>query len=172
MNIPALFKRDLSLALLTISDDGEVSLCHNGEPPEVVRKWIMDLKDDLLAQPGEHVEMPVEHIRIDGVYMRKLFLKKGTILVGKIHKKECMNIVAKGDISVLTETGSMRVQEGFTLVSPAGLQKVGYAHEDTIFINVFRTYAESIDDIEAEIACENYADLACIKQENQEALCL
>lgn len=147
-------------SLVMIDEAGEVSLVHSGADPLVVRGQIMALKDRLLSMPGEHVDMPVAHEFAKGMYMRKLFIKKGTVLVGKIHKQECMNIVASGDISVLTETGSMRCKAGFTVVSPAGIQKLGYAHEDTVFINVFLTDETDIDKLESTLVCESYDALA------------
>lgn len=137
-------------------NEGEITFHHNGHNPLAVRKWIMDLKDKLLSMPGEQREMPVTHEFVDGMYVRRLFIAKGTILVGKIHKKACVNIVEKGDISVLTETGSKRIQAGFTLISPAGLQKVGFAHEDTVFTNIFRTDETDPEKVEDIVACESY----------------
>lgn len=152
---------DLATQSLLLVDQisGEVSLNYTGEDPLIIRAKIMQLKDELMAMPGEHIEMPVEHVFANGMYMRKLFIPKGALLVGKIHKKECINIVAKGDISVLTETGGMRVAAGFTVVSPAGLQKVGLAHEDTVFINVFLTDETDIEKIEDLVACESHEAL-------------
>lgn len=159
MNLTVTYSGKLSPApreLVAIDTAGEVSLVHSGADPLVVRAQIMALKDRLLSMPGEHVEMPVEHQFATGMYMRKLFIKKGTVLVGKIHKQECMNIVASGDISVLTETGSMRCGAGFTVTSPAGIQKLGYAHEDTVFINVFLTDETDIEKLEEALVCESY----------------
>jgi hypothetical protein len=133
---------------------GEIVVPQGG--PAAVRAWIMQLTHTMLAMPGEKREFQVEHTFRDGMYMRKLFIPKGSLIVGKIHKVDCMNIVAQGDISVLTETGSARVRAGFTLASPAGIQKVGYAHEDTIFINVFRTDETDVDRIEQAIAWDSY----------------
>lgn len=137
-----------------------------------VRRQITALKDKLLSASDKHVEMPVEHIVADGMYIRKLFIKKGTILVGKIHRKACINVVAMGDISVMTETGSLRITAGYMQASIAGMQKVGYAHEDTIFMNIFRTDETDIAKIEVEIACEDYDDFPLIQINSTEALCL
>jgi hypothetical protein len=157
--------------LISIQESGEV--CFHVDPdPMVVRAQIIALKDHMMSIPGEHLEMPVEHVLLDGMYMRKLFIKKDTLLIGKIHLKGCFNFVEKGDISVMTETGSKRVQAGYTLATPAGIQKVGYAHEDTIFINVFRTDETDIEKIEAEIATEDYAALDALEMSKKEALCL
>lgn len=127
--------------------------------PNVVRAWLMGVTNALLALPkADQREFHVEHTFSDGMYMRKLFIPKGSLLVGKIHKLACMNIVAKGDISVVTESGSARITSGYTIASPPGLQKLGYAHEDTIFINVFRIDESSIDKIEQAIAWDSYED--------------
>jgi hypothetical protein len=149
--------------------DGEVTLKHSGAHHLVVRKQIMDLTYRLLNMPGEHIELPVEHHFVDGMYLRKLFIKKGAFLIGKIHRKECFNIVAKGDITVLTESGCMRVTEGLTIASPSGLQKVGIAHEDTIFINVFRAEEKDIAELEDEISCETFEALEALTIEGVES---
>lgn len=153
-------------------DGREFSMAHTGEEPLIMRGKIKALTDALLALPGEHIEMPVDHVFAKGMYMRKLFIKKGTLLIGKIHRKECINIVSRGDISVLTESGAMRVQAGFTIVSPAGIQKVGYAHEDTEFINVFLTDETDIEKLEAEIACDSYEALENLAVIEEGTLCL
>jgi len=146
---------------LIVVKDGELAFNYNGENPELMRERILQFKDALMALPSdEKVEFPVEHVFVDGMYMRKMFAPKGQIVVGKIHKKPCINFVEYGDISVLTESGFARVKAGFTLVSPAGIMKVGIAHEDTMFINVFRTDKTTIEEVEQEIACEDYAELA------------
>lgn len=133
--------------------DGQVALHHDGSAPEVIRQRIEHLKEYLLLLP-ERTEFRVEHEVTDGMYLRKLLIPAGTLLVGKVHLKHCHNVVAAGDISVLTETGSKRVQAGFTGMSQPGTQKLGFAHTDTVFINVFRTDKTELADIEAEIACE------------------
>ena len=144
------------LSIFGVDDRGDVTFNVPDKSPEAIRAGITRLKDNLLALPN-HTEMPVEHTLIDGVYTRTLRIPKGTLLVGKIHLKECVNIVAKGDISVLTETGCGRFKAGHVAVSAPGIQKVGYAHQDTVFINVFRTDETDISKIEAEIACEDHA---------------
>lgn len=136
--------------------------------PQAIRAQIKAFTEFLLTLP-EKREFEVTHTLIGGVYTRTLFIPKDSVLVGKIHLKECVNIVAKGDISILTETGCGRIKAGHVAVSKPGIQKLGYAHEDTVFINVFRTDETDINKIEAEIATDDYTALAA---EGLEALCL
>lgn len=149
-------------ALLVIVD-GEVTFNVPDRSPSAIRSQIKRWTKSLLDLPaGAQREFDVHHTLIDGVYTRTLFIPKGSLLFGKIHLKECVNIVAKGDISVLTETGMGRFTAGHVAVSKPGIQKVGYAHEDTVFINVFRTDETNIEKIEAEVSTTEYAeDLIC-----------
>ena len=170
---PGLTPRRAPALVQVNQSTGEASLHFTCEHPLIVRARIQHLARQMLALPeSDRIEMHVEHEVSDGMYMRKLFIPKGTLLVGKVHKKQCVNVVASGDISILTERGSRRVKAGFTGVSKPGTQKVGLAHEDTVFINVFRTDETDIAKIEAEIACEEHSQLPTIGMKKRELLCL
>jgi len=140
-------------ALLVVMN-GEIAFNVPDRSPAAIKRQIGDLVRDLMARPDKR-EFDVKHTLIDGVYTRTLFIPKGSLLVGQIHLKECVNIIAKGDISILTETGLGRFQAGHVAVSGPGIQKVGYAHEDTVFVNIFRTDETDISKIEDEIARES-----------------
>lgn len=151
--------------------DGVVGFNVPDRSPAAIRQQIIDLKNRLLAFPEEEQrEFDVQHTLIDGVYTRSLYIPKGSVLVGKIHLKECVNIVSKGDISVLTENGAGRFKAGDIAISKPGIQKLGYAHEDTIFVNVFRTDETDIEKIEAEIATEDESMLIPLEDFEAEAL--
>lgn len=139
-----------------------VAFFHNGNRTEM-RAAIRQVANGLPKDKSD--EFPVEHIVNDGVYTRIMRIRKGSLLVGQIHLKSCVNIVASGDISLLTEFGAKRVKAGFTGVSPPGIMKVGYAHTDTVFINVFRTEEKDLERIEAEIATKDFASLIEIETE-------
>lgn len=146
-------------------------LTFNVDPnPLVMRARITDFGRRLLALPdAEKIDFPTENTLVDGMLIRKMSVKKDQVVVGKIHRKPCVNFVESGDISVATESGFMRVKAGFMVISPAGLQKVGIAHEDTVFVNVFRVDAKTIEEAEREIACETRDELNAIEGE---ILCL
>ena len=91
---------------------------------------IQALETAMREMPQE--EIPVKHYFSEGVYAREIFIKKGTVLTGHIHKYSQLNILSKGEISVSTEEGIKRISAPFTIVSPAGTKRVAYAHEDCI----------------------------------------
>lgn len=127
------------------------------------REAITRRKEEMLTSPNR-VDLPFTESLEHGLYTRTLFIPKGCELVGKIHRKPCVNIVAKGDITIMTETGLLRVQAGYSVTSPAGIQKIGYAHEDTVFINVFRTDVTDITEVEKDLICENFEALQCAEE--------
>ena len=108
----------------------------------------------------EQVECPVKHHFSHGVYARELFIPAGTLLTGKLHKYAQLNILSKGDISVLTEDGIVRVQAPFTVVSPPGTKRIAFAHSDCVWTTVHGTDETDLDKIEAHFIAESDADYA------------
>lgn len=102
------------------------------------------------------VEIEPRHYFAKGLYAREIFIPKGTLLTGKIHKHEHLNIISKGEISVLTESGPQRIKAPCTIVSLPGTKRVGYAHEDTVWTTIHATTETEIDKIEAELIAESY----------------
>ena len=100
------------------------------------------------------VECPVTHEFADGLYTRRLFIPAGTLVIGKVHTRQTMNICAMGDISILTTKGAKRFKAGDVVVSAPGIQKVGYAHEDTVWVNVWATHETDVNRLEALLATD------------------
>lgn len=109
----------------------------------------------MMRESGASADLPVRHFFSPGVYARELFIPKGTLLTGKIHKYPQINIMSAGDISVLTEDGIKRVQAPFTIVSPAGTKRIAYAHEDTVWTTIHGTHETDVDKIEAAMIAQN-----------------
>jgi len=146
-------------------------LIFNTHPdPAVMRARITDFEKRLNAlSDAEKVEFDTENTFVDGMLVRKMFAEKDKVIVGKVHRKACVNFVESGDMSIITESGFARVRAGFNVISPAGLQKVGIAHEDTIFINVFRVDATNIEDALKEVACDTHEELHALAIEGEKS---
>lgn len=101
----------------------------------VTREQINEFK--LGVQQLQPVEEVLEHHFARGMYLRKLTVPAGAAIVGKVHKTEHLVIVAKGRILVASEGGGRKeLVAGDTFMSPPGTRRVGYALEETVFINV------------------------------------
>lgn len=147
--------------LVALQSDGGVCFVCDATDPERMRQKIAEIGQCLLIATGKYCDLPVTHELSDGMYIRRMLIPKGTLIVGKVHKRPCINVVESGDIAVLTESGAMRVKAGFMSVTPAGLQKLGYANEDTVFTNIFSVAGDHSDDLEAlerELVCDSHAE--------------
>ena len=131
--------------------------------PVVTREKILALQSEVAKLP--QVEMPLRHFFSNGVYARELTIPAGTVVVGKIHKYAQINILSKGDISIATEEGIRRVQAPYTVVSPPGTKRVGYAHEETVWTTISRTDETDLELIEKELIAESFEsyELFCLE---------
>ena len=117
----------------------------------------------LAGNLAEH-SMALTHHFAKGVYVRELLIPKGTVLVGKRHKHECINIMLSGDITIYDEGGEQRFNKPFITVAPAGTQKAGVANEDTIWLNIHGTESTDLDVIEKEVIEPTENDILLLQE--------
>ena len=103
-------------------------------------------------------EIPTRHCFGNKVYVREMTAPKGSIIIGKMHKYKQVNIVVKGDISVLTEDGWKRLQAGAMFESPAGIKRAGYTHEDTVWTTICGTEETDPDKAEDALTIGSYQE--------------
>lgn len=134
------------------------------EPKTITRSRVQALEAAMLREPGVYVSggerdidelCPVKHHFSQGVYAREMFIPKGTVLTGKIHKYTQLNIMSQGELSVLTEEGIKRVKAPFTIVSPPGTKRIAYAHEDTIWTTIHGTEETDLGRIEEHFVAQS-----------------
>lgn len=102
------------------------------------RKTISDLQNVMEASPALTTDMQefTDHFFAPGIYLRTLFIPKGHVVVGKIHKQDTLNILLKGKISVVTSNGEEMLAEApFIFVAKPG-QKTGYAITDVWYASI------------------------------------
>lgn len=122
----------------------------NDDKSAVARGQVLDIEDAMRAVANEHhVALETKHYFADGLYAREIFIPKGTLLTGKIHLFEHLNVISKGDISVMTEDGIKRIVAPATIISKPGIKRIGYAHEDTVW-TTFHAYKGERDGEKAE----------------------
>ena len=96
------------------------------------------------------VECPVTHHFATGVYGREMFIPAGTVLTGKIHIHDTLNVLLEGEITVTTPEGMRRLKAPAVFVSPPGCKKAGYAHTDVRWLNFHGTKLTDLSAIEAK----------------------
>jgi len=128
-------------------------------PETSLRDKVLRLEEALLAHPETHLAEDVRHHFAPGVYMRELRIPKGAMLTGKIHRTAHLNILAKGDISVLTEHGVKRLVAPCVIESSPGIKRAGYAHEDCVWITVHPTTETNLAKLEEQLIAPSFEAL-------------
>jgi hypothetical protein len=96
------------------------------------------------------------------LYGREMFMPKGTLVVGKIHKRQGLNFLLQGKIYVATEFGKVWYTAPCIIKGEANVKRVVFAAEDSIFVNVHltgHTGEENLDKVEEDIVTTEYSDV-------------
>jgi len=118
-------------------------------------------------------ELPVDHCFSPGVYGRVLHIPAGNIIVGRIHKEPCLNILLCGDIVIRMDDGSKaRMSAPFVFKSEAGRQKIGVALTDTVWMTVHPNPADETDPdkLVALYTVDTFEQFDALQAEKQKAL--
>ena len=103
-------------------------------------------------------------------YAREMFIPKGTLIIGKIHRHQHLYFISKGKVTVYTEFGEKHLEAPCTFVSEVGLKRAVYAHENTLWTTVHLTEFEKeaeLDKIEQEVIAPSYSDMGLIASVDQ-----
>jgi quercetin dioxygenase-like cupin family protein len=122
------------------------------------RQRIERLEAEIRKMPP--ADIPTEHTHGPGFYARTITIPEGGTLTGKVHATEHIFIVSKGDITLVTDEGSRRVQAPYQAVCKAGLKRAGYAHSETVCTNIHITAETDLQRLEMLlIAPEKHLEL-------------
>ncbi len=104
-----------------------------------------------------HEITPLKHSFADQVYIRQMDMKKGTVVIGAIHKHLHVWFLLTGKLTVATKNGVEDFISPCYVVSQPGSQRVIYADEDSIFVNVHKNpnNTTNIEKLEKEIVALN-----------------
>jgi hypothetical protein len=117
-----------------------------------------EIQDKLLDLP--QAPWQTMHYFSEGTYTRVAFMPAGAIYTGYPHNHTTTNIVVQGAISVVVVDSAGKAESRGVLkaadifVSGPGTKKLGFTHEDTIFVNVF-----GLEGIPAEMCGIDHLDV-------------
>ena len=89
-----------------------------------------------MSMPKTALDDLTRHDFSDGIYIRTLIIPGGMFLTGAIHKLAHMSVLAGGDISILTVDGVKRMKGSAVIQTRAGIKRVGYAHQYTVWMDI------------------------------------
>ncbi len=134
--------------------------------PALIRAQIGALEAALLAHPEArvgaalHALCPLTHTFAEGFYLREIFIPKGTVLTGAIHRFAHPNVLLSGEVIVVTEHGGREhLKAPLALISKAGTKRAVYAVEDTRWVTVHQTDSTDPEAIVEAITVADYPAL-------------
>lgn len=93
---------------------------------------IDELETIILHMP--QVDIPVHQYIDNGIYVREIFIPKGTFAIGMAHTESFSQVISLGEMLMFSDGGICdHVSAPYTGVGKAGYRKAGYALEDTIW---------------------------------------
>lgn len=103
---------------------------------------------------------PIKHSFADQVYVRQMDMKKGSVVVGAIHKHLHVWFLLTGHITVATEDTTEDYIAPCYTVSTPGVKRVILANEDSIFVNIHKnpSNTQDISKLEKDIVALNYEE--------------
>ena len=114
------------------------------------RKEIQSLQELLINNAdGDNIEgdgkniihsknFPLKHTFADGVYVRQMDMKAGSIVVGAIHNHLHVWFLLTGHLAVATEDSIEEFVAPCYVLAKPGSKRVIYAMEESIFVNVHK----------------------------------
>ena len=142
---------------------------------KLTRQKIESLEKQLLNNDhpsivrGNTNSFPLKHSFSDGVYIREMFMKKDSIVIGKLHKYSHTWFLMQGEIMVATDQGTKVYIAPCYVNARAGSKRVINAVKDSIFINIHPNPLElrNIEELEDMLTCPSYNDFDKYKQLKQ-----
>ena len=132
------------------------------------RKKILDFQSMLINSADEenivtHQDskvFPLKHTFADGIYVRQMSMRKGSIVVGAIHKHLHVWFLLTGHISVVTEDATEDYIAPCYVVATPGTKRVIYANKESIFVNIHKnpTNSQDISWLEKEIVAKDFKE--------------
>ncbi len=110
-------------------------------------------KDIVREAPG----VTISHEFADSIYLRRMDLKKDNLVVGAVHKHLHIWFLLEGHVTIAKKQGVEDYQAPCYVVSTPGDQRVIFANEDSIFVNIHKnpSNTKDIDIIEKNTVAMN-----------------
>lgn len=100
------------------------------------------------------IDLDVRNHHSEGQYVREMRIPKGAYVIGKEHKTRHLNILTTGHMIVWSVHGRLDLSAANGPViyeSPAGVKKVGYALEDSVWLTLHPTDEVDQDRLEFQL---------------------
>lgn len=137
------------------------------------RNAMLSIEKKIMSMPGAMMGdcFPLEHKFVDGAYVRKITMPKGSLLTSKIHKVTHPYFVMSGEVSVLTEDGVQRIKGPYAGITKAGTKRLLYNHTEVVWITVHVTNETDLEKIEEQVIAKNFEELTMEEKKFIDVMC-
>lgn len=96
--------------------------------------------------------IPVTHRFTPGLYVREIFMPKGTVLTSRTHKTEHPFVISKGKLRCFDERGGWQQLEApHTGITKPGTRRLLFIESDTIWTTFHPTNTTDLLELDAEL---------------------
>jgi len=105
-------------------------------------------------------KIPIDNFFMDGVYIRKMTMYAGYLVVGAIHKHKHMCFLLKGHLSVASSAGVREYVAPCYIIAEPGEKRILYAHENSHWYNTHKNpdNIEDVRELEKQIVALSYEE--------------
>mgnify|MGYP003661031484 FL=1 len=109
---------------------------------------------------NDNDQIPIDHFFMDGVYIRKMTMYQGCIVIGAIHKHKHMCFLLEGHLSVASSSGVKEYIAPCYIISEPGEKRILYAHEESHWYNTHKnpSNTENVAELEKQIVALSYKE--------------
>lgn len=134
---------------------------HQEEREPTESRRYSEVIDTLVAVTEKlpQVNVKVVHLFSKGYYARVLSIPADTLVVAKLHKTRHFYALVSGHMRILEGGAVHEVQGPTSGVSARGVQRVGHAITDSVFMTVHKTNKTTLAEIEAEVIATSEEEL-------------
>jgi hypothetical protein len=127
---------------------------------EALESSLMDRSEELGLVIGDSEMFPLKHTFVDGLYIREMSMPKNHFAIGKLQKHEHLWMLLQGKLTVTTQSGSEEYVAPCYVKAKPGEKKAVYAHEDSIFVNIYPNpdNKQDLEKIENTWIAKNYLE--------------
>lgn len=113
---------------------------------------------------GIPVTCQLTHRFTEGMYIREIFMPKGTLLTSRIHKSNHPFVISKGKCQVYDGDKVKELQAPYTGITEPNTRRLIYIEEDTVWVTFHITDKTNLKEIEEDILINRENELIEDKQ--------
>ena len=120
--------------------------------------------EDFGAEQIKDVTKPIlknetlEHEFGEGTYIRKITMPAGSLYLSQIHKITHPFFVMKGEATVISDEGVVKITAPYHGMTKPGTQRILYIHEECVWITVHPTDKTTVEEVVEDVIAKDYND--------------